>query len=115
MKNLDDGPDGLNDEAFDRMLSKPAKAKKSSRPKRPAFHVGDKVTLSFEVSTIPAYGGKPAVLHDTVLRVHAFVGTGNKRNPYGVTTTDGMHFWGHAPGDLIKVERCAQEARRSIR
>lgn len=68
--------------------------------KRPTVRIGDKVSLSAIKSMIPAYDGKPAVLRDTVLTVSSITGTGSKRNPFGVRTTDGTHFWGHEPGDL---------------
>jgi hypothetical protein len=96
MKNLDDGPDGLNDEAFDRALGAP----RARKAKRPSVRIGDTVSLSPIKSMIPAYDGKPAVLRDTVLTVSSITGTGAKRNPYHVVVTDGTRFWHLEPGDV---------------
>jgi hypothetical protein len=71
------------------------------KTKRPALHVGDHVQLAPHVRSIPAYEGKPAVLSSTRLRVSCVTGTGSKRNPYSVVTTDGVHFWHHAPDDVV--------------
>lgn len=72
--------------------------------KRPALRKNDRVTLSRIKSVIPAYGGKPFVLRDTVLTVSHLTGTGSNRNPWHVVVTDGTHFWHLEPDDVTRVE-----------
>lgn len=98
VKGVDDGPDGLNDAAFDRMLG--IRRPRAPKAKRPAVKLRDAVTLSTAKSVIPAHDGKPWVLRDTVLTVSSITGTGSKRSPYAVVVTDGTHFWHLEPGDV---------------
>lgn len=54
---------------------------------------------------IPAYGGKPFVGRDTVLRVSCVTGKGSLRNPWGVSVTDDAgDFWGLLPDDLVLAD-----------
>jgi len=71
--------------------------------KRPSLKANDLVTLRF--SSIPAYGGKPFVGKDTVLRVQSVTGTGTMRNPWHlIVTDDAGHTWTLPPSDLLLAE-----------
>jgi hypothetical protein len=78
------------------MVRKPRKEARTPRP----MDVGQRVTLAPVCASVPAYGGKPAVLRDTVLTVAEVSGDGTARNPWHVVATDGTHNWHFDPGSL---------------
>lgn len=71
--------------------------------KRPDLKPGHRVVLADHVRPIPAMGGKPAVSKDTILFVSSVAGHGSARNPFRITTTDGVNTWHHDPDDVRKV------------
>lgn len=71
--------------------------------KRPDLKPGHRVVLADHVRPIPAMSGKPAVSRDTILFVSSLTGTGGPRNPFRVTTTDGINTWHHEVPDVRKV------------
>lgn len=76
-----------------------------AKPKRPRFHVNDRITIAPYTPLIPAYGGKPFVGRETVLRVSSITGTGAVRNPWFVHVTDDAgHFWQMPPDDIVPAE-----------
>jgi hypothetical protein len=76
-----------------------------AKAKRPQFRVNDRVTLAAHTPLIPAYGGKPFVGRELVLRVSSVVGKGTLRDPWGVNITDDAgHFWHLRPGDIVLAE-----------
>lgn len=85
-----------------------------AKAKRPRFRVNDRVTLAEHTPLIPAYGGKPFVGRNTVLRVSSVVGKGTQRDPWGVNITDDEgHFWHMQPSDLVPAEEVTGHARMS--
>ncbi len=69
------------------------------KTKRPSFRINDRVSPRW---MIPAYGGKPHALTDTVLRVSSVSGTGSVRNPWQVSVTDDAgHFWTLTPDEVV--------------
>lgn len=76
-----------------------------ARAKRPRFRINDRVTLASHTPLIPAYGGKPFVGRDTILRVSSIVGKGTLSDPWEINFTDDAgHFWRMRPGDLVLAE-----------
>ena len=71
--------------------------------KRPKFKIGDLVSLASYTPLIPAYGGKPFVGRETILRVSSITGKGTLRAPWFVHVTDGSSFWQLPPDDLVLV------------
>jgi len=87
-----------------------------TRGKRPRFRAGDRVSLASHVRPIPAYGGKPFVGRDAVLRVSSVTGRGTLRDPWGVSVTDDAgNFWGLMPGDLVLADEGTARAHSTMR
>jgi len=84
-----------------------------AKAKRPRFRVNDRVSLAPHTPLIPAYGGKPFVGRDTILRVSSVVGKGTLRDPWGVNITDDAgHFWHLQPGDIVPRHNGESHARK---
>jgi len=83
---------------------------------KPRFRVNDRVTLAAHTPLIPAYGGKPFVGRDFVLRVSSVVGKGTLRDPWGVNITDDAgHFWHLRPGDVVLAKSSESERRHATK
>lgn len=83
---------------------------------RPRIRVNDHVTLASHTPLIPAYGGKPFVGRDTILRVSSIQGKGTLRDPWGVNITDDAgHFWHMQPDDIVLVEVHAPEPHHATK
>lgn len=73
-----------------------------AKAKRPRFKINDRITLASYTPLIPAYGGKPFVGRDKVLRVSSVTGKGTQRDPWFLSVTDDEgHFWTLPPDDVI--------------
>jgi hypothetical protein len=83
-----------------------------AKAKRPPFKINDRVTIASYTPLVPAYGGKPFVGRETVLRVSSVTGTGSQRNPYFVHVTDGGHFWQFPPDDIVLAEEGTRHATK---
>lgn len=76
-----------------------------AKTRRPRFQINDRVTLAPYTPLIPAYGGKPFVGRETVLRVSSIDGKGTLRAPWGVNITDDEgHFWHMQPDDIVSAD-----------
>lgn len=85
----------------------------ATKAKRPKFKINDRVTIASYTPLVPAYGGKPFVGRDTILRVSSIAGTGSLRNPYFVHVTDDEgHFWQFPPDDIVPADEGVQHATK---
>lgn len=74
-----------------------------AKQSRPKLLKNDSIKIASHVAVIPAYGDKPFVGHDTLLRVSSISGTGTRRNPWSISVTDGVYFWHFAPEDIERM------------
>lgn len=82
-----------------------------AKTKRPSLKINDRVTLRFRA--IPAYGGKPFVGKDTVLRVSSVSGKGTVRDPWMVSVTDDAgSFWSLPPDDFVAARGGTHHMRK---
>lgn len=79
------------------------KFRTKTKTPRPKLNIRDEIRMADHMRTIPAYDGKPEVYPSTVLRVSSITGKGTKREPWGVSATNGTHFWHFNPADVERV------------
>ena len=85
-----------------------------AKAKRPQFRINDRITIAAYTPLVPAYGGKPFVGRNTILRVSSITGKGSLREPYFVHVTDDEgHFWQFPPDDIIQAKEVHHATKKT--